>query len=483
MTRRELFSLSWLLSIAILALMTALGFLPDDWSANRLTWPAGLLRGYPLYAGENGPSNGFFYPPLGAWFYLPAAFASLQCQAPWLGQLLGWCISMACVLLPLFLAVHSSRASSTTARLLSGLLLFCLVLASPPLRYVATMIHVDAPALLFIGFSYYFFSDNTPLNVARATIMGALLALACWTKQSAWPLVPLLLAGILLIFGWRMASRALLGAGVTVLLVLGCAVLVESPAEMIRMSWSLPLQQASVTPVSTVLLMFLRQSWPVLLLSLLLGVYVFRNRNLFFKATPRCLIAKLIIAAGMIPFSILTRTKLGADSNHLALPLFCILMTAAPFLPKVADRELVRRKVSLVGIFSSLALLLTPAVALQPYLATNCGWYLWTHNSQQQAMERLRQPHEGLYLPWQILPMLIADGKLYHMDDCLRYEQGMSWKRSVESLIRFLPQSCSDIAIRPFGAPSFLAKPGRGEPSHDTLLPDWTIFRPTTPIP
>lgn len=187
--------------------------------------------------------------------------------------------------------------------------------------------------------------------------------------------------------------------------------------------------------------------------------------------------AKFLITLWMIPFAILTRTKLGADSNHLALPLFCILMTMAPLLSKIADGAIFTSKLSMLGIFYSLSLLLLTGLSLQSYLATNCGWYLWTHNSQQQAMERLHHPHEGLYLPWQILPMLISDGRLYHLDDCLRYENGMGWRRSSTSLSRFLPNPLTEIAIRPFGAPSYLADDASSNKTDlDPMLPGWTIL-------
>ena len=63
-------------TLSLWNLCTALGYVPDDWSANRLSWSAGLIKGYKLYLGNLGPSNGYYYPPIGAWFYtLPAALA------------------------------------------------------------------------------------------------------------------------------------------------------------------------------------------------------------------------------------------------------------------------------------------------------------------------------------------------------------------------------------------------------------------------
>jgi len=57
----SLLLLSALSVFAMLGLLTGIGFIPDDWSATRLTWSAGLLRGYSLYPRENGPFRLFPY--------------------------------------------------------------------------------------------------------------------------------------------------------------------------------------------------------------------------------------------------------------------------------------------------------------------------------------------------------------------------------------------------------------------------------------
>jgi hypothetical protein len=44
-------------ALASMLLLTAFSFVPDDWSACRLSWSGGLLCGYNLYAGDAGPSN------------------------------------------------------------------------------------------------------------------------------------------------------------------------------------------------------------------------------------------------------------------------------------------------------------------------------------------------------------------------------------------------------------------------------------------
>jgi hypothetical protein len=322
------------------------------------------------------------------------------------------------------------------------------------------------------------FDDSLPSRSVHAFALGTLLALAAWTKQSSWPLIPALLAGVYFLSDWRTTSNALIGASLTSLFILLLSVVLENPYEMMRMALILPLHQVSATSIFSVILLFLKESWPVLILMTAHVVEIYHYRDFPPKSGRKYFFAKFLIALWMIPFAILTRTKLGADSNHLALPLFCILMTIATLLPGLADRIIFSQGGASPGILASLALLLLTGLALKPYLSTYCGWYLWNHNSQQQAMERLRHPHNGLYLPWQILPMLIVDGRLYHIDDCLRYENGMGWYRTHDSMARFLPYPLTSIAIRPFGAPSYLANQLLSRVNNDPLLPGWSIFQP-----
>ena len=89
--------------LASLGLLTAVSFIPDDWNACRLSWSGGILCGYSLYSGEAGPSNGFFYPPVGAWFYIPAAALGLLFKSAQISLFIGWLMSLLCMLLPIFL--------------------------------------------------------------------------------------------------------------------------------------------------------------------------------------------------------------------------------------------------------------------------------------------------------------------------------------------------------------------------------------------
>jgi len=179
----------------------------------------------------------------------------------------------------------------------------------------------------------------------------------------------------------------------------------------------------------------------------------------------------------MTPFAILTRMRFGADWNHLSIPSYLALFGCAILLPSLLSRLLNHDRALPLGLFAcGTALCLYLAAA--PYLQQSFGWYLWPHNPQNEALRYETSSSERIYFPWQVFPMLLAEGKLYHLDDCLRYEAAAGWKRPADSLKKFLPREPYQIAIRPFGASSYIAKnehyvPGAASP----LLEDWRIYK------
>ena len=135
---------------------------------------------------------------------------------------------------------------------------------------------------------------------------------------------------------------------------------------------------------------------------------------------------------------------------------------------------------------TALSLFLFLFFAFFPYYRTYCGYYLWCNNSHTQAL-KYEMHHQSaetfprFYFPWQIFSTLIATGKLYHIDDCLRYEESAGWERSKDSFDAFLPPQPFQIATRPFGAPSYICQrigmqkivP---ESHFSKYLPNWTFF-------
>jgi len=467
-------------AFASMAIITAIGYIPDDWSANRLTWSGGLFYGYPLYPGENGPSNGFFYPPAGAWFYLPASGLGILLRSPIAGLAMGWCMSLACLLTPIILLLHllnRHHRNRHSEGLLALATAVCIIFSCPPLRYVATMVHVDAPALLFLGISLVLVLTVSPSGMRRFQFSGACLVLSAFSKQSVWPLLPLIIAVVIMFHGRPAIFHLLISAMLCFLFLMVVTLASENGLEAFRMIWKLPSHQITITSVSSALRQFFICGLPVcgLIGILLLTKYLCSSR-IDYEIRQSSLLF-FILALLMIPFAIFTRLRIGADSNHLAIPFYLALLGCMTILPSRLTNLLQAPSLIPSSIFSSgIALLL--AASLTPYLSQCCGWYLWSHNPHKEALKYEFSQRKRTYFPWQIYSMLIAEGKLYHMDDCLRYEVSAGWKRSEASLRKYFPEEPFQIAIRPFGAPSYTVqeenyKRMASEPS----LKNWEIYR------
>jgi len=470
-------------ALTVMVLITAIGFIPDDWSANRLTWSGGLLYGYHLYMGNNGPSNGFFYPPLGAWFYIPAAFSGILLHSVIIALVAGWSMSMVCIFAPvviLLVLLQRARTASYFASLMTLFLAACLIFSVPQLRYVATMVHVDSPALLFLGISVILLlpivrSDHF-LPDWRVITSGCFLAAASCCKQSVWPILPVLVAICVHCHGVKEAGRFLLAVIITGALLIGTMLLVENGTEAYQMIWKWPTRQMVVTPASMVFQMLVTSLVPIFGILIILAIALRSGSLKLSESEKQSLIYLLLIALWMTPFAIITRMRIGADWNHLVIPSYFLLLGIVLLFPLMASRMIAVsdwKEYGMAGIIFAILLLF-----LMPFYSKNCGWYLWTHDSHEQALHAAAAKEGRVYFPWQTLSTLILEKKLYHIDDCLRYEEAAGWKRPDASIVRFLPEPPFKIAVRPFGSPSYLVqKEGLSEVAPLASLPGWKIYQ------
>jgi len=362
--------------LASLGLLTAVSFIPDDWSACRLSWSGGILCGYNLYSGEAGPSNGFFYPPVGAWFYIPAAALGLLFKSAQIALFLGWLMSLLCMLLPIVFLLSRAKSIShftlsTPAALSCFLVGLCFILALPQLRYLATMVHVDSPAAVFLGISVVLIlplsdSKNYPATLFLAS--GSLFSLAAMTKQSVWPIVPVLAVGLVLFHGWKNTLKFALAGIATLILVAVCFLFSgENFYEAYKMVWHLPMRQASITPIGECF----RQLWllniPLLAASAVLILILISKKIKLERNCLKSILFLLALGVWLIPFSILTRTKIGADSNHLALPSFFILMALILLLYQILSFGILNKNAFTTSGLTALSLFLFLFLAFFPY--------------------------------------------------------------------------------------------------------------------
>ena len=341
------------------------------------------------------------------------------------------------------------------------------------------MIHIDAPAILFFGLSIYLlFNINKNPSGILLILLGCAIAFLCATKQTFWPLSLVFFIVIYIKHDLKSICKMLLGSVIatTCILIFGFYILNENPIEAFNMIWVRPIELTCVTPLPIVIIMLVKFIFPFIFLLLASALLIKSLKIKIPKEVWDNCIILLSLMIFMTPFALATRMKLGTDVNHLAIPIYCLLLITAILTPFIYLETLKSNNV--INILSPVLLPVLVIFFSLPYLRTNCGWYLWNHNSQQQAMERLKNPHYGLYLPWQVLPHLIVDNKLYHIDDCLRYEVGVGWNRPHDSLIQFLPTDTVHIAIRPYGAASYLADQSFKTIYEDPMLPKWTFFKP-----
>lgn len=276
-----------------------------------------------------------FYPPVGAWFFIPAAAFGLFFKSAQISLFLGWLMSLLCMLLPIVFLLSRAKSSShftlsTPVALLCFLVGLCFILALPQLRYLATMVHVDSPAAVFLGISVVLILPLSDSKIYPAKLFlasGSLFSLAAMTKQSVWPIVPVLAVGLVLFHGWKNTLKFTLAGIATLILVAVCFLFSgENFYEAYKMVWHWPMRQASITPIGECF----RQLWllniPLLAASAVLILIVMLKKIKLERNCLKSILFLLALGVWLVPFSILTRTKIGADSNHLALPSFFILM-------------------------------------------------------------------------------------------------------------------------------------------------------------
>lgn len=475
-----------LIALAVMCLLTALGFIPDDWSACRLTWPGSLFFGYHLYMGNEGPSNGFFYPPFGAWFYLPAAALGILLHSAIVALVIGWLMSIGCIFAPIALLLwllNRERSLSGLTIVISLGMSACLVFGTPQLRYVATMVHVDSPAILFMALSMILILPiglrDHGVELPRMLLAGCLLALGVFSKQSVWPILPGLILATVLFHNVKSIVFLILGALLTGVLLLGVLLSIENWAEAYRMIWKWPVRQIAITPVGTILQQFTLSNLPILGVWLTLWMCGGTSRRLHNTAVQQAVMILVLLALWMTPFAVMTRMRIGADWNHLAIPSYLALLSIVLLIPRAMEMLLSSHSIS--AIVASLLILGILGGMVIPYLSSNCGWYLWIQNSHEQAMKWEKGKaalSQRIYFPWQALSTLLEERKLYHLDDCLRYEESAGWSRRYDTLDRYFPKSPFQVAIRPFGAPSYLVeKLGLGITKSIPELPGWSIYQ------
>jgi hypothetical protein len=466
-----------LASLASMLLLTAIGFIPDDWSANRIAVPLSLLYGYPLYSNLNlDPSNCNFYLPLGFLGYMPAAYLGYLFKSPTACLLFGWITTLAFYFIPFILLLYRLKINKEYKAIL-GLIIIVTTFSISALRYVATMIHVDALGVFLLGSAVVILlplhEKDFRSNFAFACA-GVLLGLSFFIKQTFWP-ASIIIISLALIFYRKTAYYLIFSLIITFLLVL---ILLFLSIDT-KLVWLYAFKSSSSVPASMHLTqslgVFLSSCWPLLLTSVLLGIILFPLKHRI--SSNADLIILFILSAINIPLSVYTFTKTGADVNHFVIPLYFLIMACICILSKIILNPLIKNHLK---VFILITGFMFNTTLLINYLKTNCGWYLWVKNPHETAFQFLMQhPEESIYFPWQPLSSLLANGSMHHLDQGLLFEKITNvGQRSESNLASYLPKKPFKIAVRPFGAVSFVSESSKNKKivSNDfPSLKEWNI--------
>ncbi len=468
-----IFALAGLLVFA--SLTTAAGFIPDDWSACRIAVPLALLNEQHLYSDlNNNPANCFFYLPAGAWMYLPAAAIGKIAHSVSLCLIAGWSETIILYFLPILILLARStrpRIEKTYFLLIAIILTF----ATASLRYVATMIHVDAIGISLSGCAVAMLIPGrtlVSLNRYFVALSGSLLALSLLTKQTFWPPIILLFLMLLWLISKNHRWCYLISFSITAISLLLLTATLENP----HFFWLFAVQSASHVPqvasFSKSIQTFFLVNYPVFVPAILViggvvlgGIKSFRIEKGWWVL--------IFISFLSSPLGIYSYTKAGADVNHFAFSSYFLLFSLILFF---LISELHARPPEM--FFSGLIILIS-FFSLASYLKLNCGPYLWMNNPHQIAFEyQKKHGSNEIYFPWQPVGSLLLNNS-FHLDPGLRFESiNSTGKRSDSNLCNFLPPGNFKIAVRPYGAPSYLVELLHAKVSSEAIpeLPGWTIY-------
>ncbi|HET7538136.1 MAG TPA: hypothetical protein VFJ90_16870 [Candidatus Didemnitutus sp.] len=414
-----------LLALFWSALCTAPGI---PWNAGRLATSFALARGLPIYAlRSSGAQLGWAYGPVYPLWFLPAGLT----DNPTMGLMIAGVLNAVAMVAPLWIALRGVLGRDTGLVFPLTLLGTVLLWANPLSNHAFSMIHVDA---LCIGWSV------VSCVALHARVMrewkpglplaAVALALAVATKQVAITLVP---ATILWL--WRERQTRLLGNWIISLGIIcgGLAVVTLrafGPEELLfntwlfftRMPWRGGWGQLGVNIVD------ITASSSFWILAAIVGAWLMRGWRL--QPSPAASsFARLMLWVTVIglPMGLAASMVLGAELNSVHFPRFLLvagLVTWGSGLA-VAQRTTATPPAGLRPAFAAVTLL---GVALGFVFVLRRDTVWTPYRGQEVALAAVRESHGKLYLPWNPIPTIIAERKIYPFDGALKY----MWHAGVE---------------------------------------------------
>ncbi|MDB6170109.1 MAG: hypothetical protein JWM88_2973 [Verrucomicrobia bacterium] len=472
---KKLDRIAWLLlpfaaiGVAVAA-WSAFRSLPHwSWSANRLAASVRLAYGFPLYTGPGGVAmSDWFYGPVAAIAYLPAALASDPLGALRIAAALNGLY----FLLPLGVVFGGAqRGASPAWTRWAGLIFVTGAFLLPfGLWYGAASLHVDT-----VTIALGIISCAALVRFDRLPLAAALCVLAAWTKQTDFPLAFAQLIFLARVrggraakvyFGWLAGWAALatavfcawFGAGTLWhdLIVLPMRFPIETErigiefAAVARNTWWIP-------PV-----VFAAWKWPCppsderAARDLQLGWLL-------------CLASVMLL-----PLGFLAAVKYGGAQNSVHSLAYGILgATTLGLLSLGADR----RRWGWVGP----GLLLAGALAVaglnaKRVLATGSLDRKWIGEQHREAFEFAKaHPHQA-YFPWDPLVTLMAERRVYPFE-CGYHDYLIAREAPPPAVVRrAFPETLAYLAYFRADQPPMEIPGLFPEFSHRRVIGNWTIY-------
>ncbi len=491
---RLLIALLPLAALVLAAQMAVqLAAIPDsDMNASRTTPAMALARGFPIYAGpDGGPIIDFMYGPLAAVAFLPVAAASTPSGA----LLIAAVVNVLAFFLPM-VWLHAVVLGASRVAVAAMLCFGLLVVHDLGLRFSAMSIHADAPSLGLAATACLALMGRRP----HLALSAGCAALAVWTKQTTVPLLvalPLWIAATwgmrraLAYVGWLVAALAVVSG--VLLAVFGAGdVLFNMVTLPGRMPWYDEATQGRWPAAMRSLgwLLF-ANALPAAIVGGVLVLDLRRGDGVRATLRHRPWLLLVLVAVAMAPLAVVGGAKIGGYLNTHSVTNYFLLAAATCALGSFASAGSRRPVAGARGLLALLAVLVVPVVldGRTPIVTAAAVTRLahWSDNQQEQAFVWARRNPGTVYLPWNPLVTLLAEGRLDHS------EIG-AWNRDLAGvpigdaqLRRFVPRGARLLAVRPrHDATTWLPDPTARLPEfHQRVtepgLPGWDVYARDVP--
>ena len=471
-----------------------------EWNGARLAPLMAFERGVPLYGDPaSGVLSAWIYGPIPALVYLPTSLLHEPTGCIILGVIQSELMFFAPEICAIGLAWRRIGSAGRMIGPLMLAVLFCIALRNQSLIDGAFFILSDAPAMaLIISACILLMGRRSPPAVA---VSAVLTVLACWCKQTIVPLaiVPVL---FLLLAEEREAATTYIkwllcwGAAISAVLVwqFGARAMWFN---MVTIPSRQPFRYGGQSILPTLcygLWEWMKQAvgpaLPMMVLLTMAALIPSRaptprtsSRRLGELCRRRPWIILILASGSLLLPSVLGFIKTSGDYNNFALSQFPLLLAGClgivDLWPELtAARPVMANVIAAIGC-SFVFVCGVTADATRPGALDAISAQLSDPSaSRQQIIFNFERLHPGVgYFPWEPLPALLAEGKLYHFEWGFIDRITANLPPSSEQAMAHVPTKMQFIAI-PTDATIYALKffPRFTVSGEVPMLPGFTVF-------